>query len=697
MRWTPRRAGWTAVVTGSVTLAGLTAGIPPALADIGADVPYLCITSVGTHRIGVEVAAAKVGPGRTGQQIRIGDVAVALTIPGDAVRDFLGETAGDPPAGAVGVPVSGTALLGVSVVQGARSADLSWPPFPVSGDRVLPEGDERERRPVKMTGKVKAPSLVPDSPGTVTLAAGELVLSLTDGGTAGRRQAIRCAPEKPATLGRIHVRADAAPSPRRSPRADENTTPATNVDCREIPAPGTDPDHALNEHPYLREVFRKPPPPPGRWETFDAPRNLPYCIRAAGFANVRKLGAATPIGAQTLLRRGVKGVRNADPERSVNYSEQYSYFTTHAVPSTASMLGFGFMPTRAVAHVEQVRPPGRDANGRPYPVTGNLRNAVATNGQIGSPRDDEAWGRSYVAMRVGGVDVNGVRLPLGPRCGTGPTPLKIYSFLGNVRTGRVFITSGSTFTGEVTVPDFTGCGVGEDLSPLLTASISGSGNQVRLETGRWCSARNPQLCGEADEPQTLTISPGGRVAITAKSFAISSADMTSSITCDSWSLRPTFKAGRWQQRFFFATAKGASFQGCKLTTPSGETPVKVSSDSTVNVSVNNVMTDGTMSVRFGGLVISAVATVDGRRCELRFGNEPNFEDTETERPMEVFGSYLASAPKDIKGVVFAGSGNVGITPKTDCPSGVPGFGPEDYLPATSGDLEMSPPQKITSP
>ncbi|MFC7561895.1 hypothetical protein ACFQU9_01250 [Actinomadura namibiensis] len=186
MRWTPRRAGWTAVVTGSVTLAGLAAGIPPALADIGADVPYLCITPVGTHRIGVEVAAAKAGPGRTGQQIRIGDVAVALTVPGDAVRDFLGETAGEAPAGAVGVPVSGTALLGVSVVQGARSADLSWPPFAVSGDRLSPEGDGGRQRPVKMTGKVKAPSLVPGSPGTVTLAAGELVLSLTDGGTAGR-------------------------------------------------------------------------------------------------------------------------------------------------------------------------------------------------------------------------------------------------------------------------------------------------------------------------------------------------------------------------------------------------------------------------------------------------------------------------------------------------------------------------------
>ncbi|MFC6931310.1 hypothetical protein ACFQHO_13875 [Actinomadura yumaensis] len=306
---------------------------------------------------------------------------------------------------------------------------------------------------------------------------------------------------------------------RRHRRSAPSGAGAAAPECREIREPGVNPEEDFNQHPRLQEVYKTPPLPAGNFETITSARSLAYCIRASGFANVKKLGGATPIGAETLLRRAVKTVR-AVPAGSVNYNQQQGYFDTQAMPATTTMLGFGFMPTTATAEVAQVRPPGTDPAGKPYLTTGNLRSDLAVQNNLPSPRDDETWGRSYVAMRATKALVNGTALPLGASCGTAPTPLEINSFTGNIETGRLRLEQGSTFTGKVTIPDFTGCGVGEDLSPLLTATISGPGNALQLETGQWCRKTATSNCDTEREPKTITVSPGGKVTLASKDFIV---------------------------------------------------------------------------------------------------------------------------------------------------------------------------------
>jgi len=54
------------------------------------------------------------------------------------------------------------------------------------------------------------------------------------------------------------------------------------------------------------------------------------------------------------------------------------------------------------------------------------------------------------------------------------------------------VSTGGPLTGMLTIPPFTGCGVTENLDPLLTGSISGSGNFVKLTQGKLCGPSQPK-------------------------------------------------------------------------------------------------------------------------------------------------------------------------------------------------------------
>jgi hypothetical protein len=46
----------------------------------------------------------------------------------------------------------------------------------------------------------------------------------------------------------------------------------------------------------------------------------------------------------------------------------------------------------------------------------------------------------------------------------------------------------------ITVPPFTGCGVGENLDPIFNATISGPGNFVKLTQGTLCTPNSGSGC-----------------------------------------------------------------------------------------------------------------------------------------------------------------------------------------------------------
>ena len=79
------------------------------------------------------------------------------------------------------------------------------------------------------------------------------------------------------------------------------------------------------------------------------------------------------------------------------------------------------------------------------------------------------------------VLVNGAPLNVGNDCHTvRPFPL--------VLTGvpPYSLDDGGVLNGTITVPSFTGCGVGENLDPIFNATVSGPGNFVQLTQGNLC-------------------------------------------------------------------------------------------------------------------------------------------------------------------------------------------------------------------
>ena len=82
---------------------------------------------------------------------------------------------------------------------------------------------------------------------------------------------------------------------------------------------------------------------------------------------------------------------------------------------------------------------------------------------------------------MAGLAVNGTPLNVGRHCQTVPATVTLTG-----RTPQYTLLDGGPLTGYVTIPRFTGCGVGENLDPLLTASVSGPRNFVILTQGPLC-------------------------------------------------------------------------------------------------------------------------------------------------------------------------------------------------------------------
>lgn len=101
-----------------------------------------------------------------------------------------------------------------------------------------------------------------------------------------------------------------------------------------------------------------------------------------------------------------------------------------------------------------------------------------------------------MSIRLFDVTVNGEPVDVGPDCRSARPMHVTLTGIGQffpLPTGYN-IGRGGPLTGTVTIPPFTGCGVGEDLDPLFTGSISGPGNFLKLTQGRLCAANNGRGC-----------------------------------------------------------------------------------------------------------------------------------------------------------------------------------------------------------
>ncbi|AXB44320.1 DUF6801 domain-containing protein [Amycolatopsis albispora] len=128
---------------------------------------------------------------------------------------------------------------------------------------------------------------------------------------------------------------------------------------------------------------------------------------------------------------------------------------------------FDFLPVTGMAEFL----PANDANGK----------LTFTEGTFPKP-DSMLFAHTEVILRISDVEINGVPYDVGPDCRTGKVSLDLW--------GQYLVTAGGTIgthpdaplesQRSFTIPPFSGCGVEEDISPIITGLVSGPGNQVTL-------------------------------------------------------------------------------------------------------------------------------------------------------------------------------------------------------------------------
>lgn len=207
--------------------------------------------------------------------------------------------------------------------------------------------------------------------------------------------------------------------------------------------------------------------------------NNAWCAYLGGYTNIDRMGAAARIE-PGIVNLGLPFIGPC------NDGSEWYWFCQTAVaelrhdgkkqlpPTKNSFHAFGFMPNAATIELTQV---------------GDMRIDVRT--QVVAPYDGSVVAHATLSVRLDDVTVNGVELDVGPDCRT-QEPITVA--LTADYPGDYTPATGGFLDGYTDIPPFSGCGVGEDLDPLLTGLISGKDNYVKMTQGRICDIRTGQYC-----------------------------------------------------------------------------------------------------------------------------------------------------------------------------------------------------------
>ena len=462
--------------SGMVASAASGAAAPSRPQASAARVGYVCKFPSGPRQTSVQISATFPVQAAADRPIQPTGVALAVTLPPAGVADLVKRHAS---------AVTASAELTLDVAQGGKSGVVAWP------------GLASRKTTVPRTGSMTlhaagaVPPLIAGSSGSVTVTAGSMLLALT------LRTASRASPGALRTVG------GASPSP--SPVPGRTVTPPeVRIDCTPTAgqaatlatvgvagAPGRAAKGQLQAavHPpfcpdlkkggyKLNPRFPLPKPPPGAIITF--PSLEPGCAYTDGYADVLKLNGAGLISAGLLDLSVEARLAYCDAaiglghcRKSVNYfqADNYGELSYHGIPefppSRTTFLAFGFEPVSATLHLMEIGTINAVAIG---PYSGTTPTVVTVS--------------SYLYIRVTDVTINGVPLNVGADCGTAPFDAIVSGT--SLSKPPYSVTGGGPVTGTIAIPPFTSCGVGEDLNPLFTASISGSDNASLLTQGPVC-------------------------------------------------------------------------------------------------------------------------------------------------------------------------------------------------------------------
>ena len=454
------RVGWTAGASGLVLTAALAGasgvGANAALAGphaMSVHLAYSCRFQSGTWQAGATIAATFPSAVRPGQPIQPTGVRSIVALPSSAVTDLVKLGAAQ---------VTGSDVLTAGVTYAARTVREPWAgqlakPVPIPG---------AGRLPLQASGPVHP--VTPTSPGTVTFTAAGLALVLTPRKADG-------SPASPAPL-------KVACTLNRGQNARLATVPVTDAspqqDASASPFPATTPTPSRRApRPASPAGLGKPPPGCGAIKVKSPQISCGYIT---GYANVNKLNGAALLQPPSPQKPGLVNIAQNVSIQHVhggvilnNIGQLYYRGREELPPVQTTFLGFGFTPITATLQVIELKP---------IKIAVFLHNIVQV----------KVTTTTEVSFRISNVSVNGVPWKsVGSNCRT-KTPIHLELVgTGNTSTQRGFwnLLQGGTLGGMVTVPPFIGCGVGENLDPLFTASISGPQNFDLMTQGPLCAVR----------------------------------------------------------------------------------------------------------------------------------------------------------------------------------------------------------------
>jgi len=181
--------------------------------------------------------------------------------------------------------------------------------------------------------------------------------------------------------------------------------------------------------------------------------------------------AGIDVSERTIYNFGHANYYQSDSVAQLDYNGKHEFAPIHG-----TFLGFGFMPVSATVLLREI---------------GTIN--IYTVGQAEAPFTRPYTNTVYalVSLSIGSaVSVNGVTLDVGDHCRAArPLLIKVIGKSNSKPPYGVF--TGGPLTGLVTIPQLTGCGVTENLSPLMNATLSGPQNFTIQTQGAVCVPSSP--------------------------------------------------------------------------------------------------------------------------------------------------------------------------------------------------------------
>ena len=179
-------------------------------------------------------------------------------------------------------------------------------------------------------------------------------------------------------------------------------------------------------------------------------------------------------------------------------SQKQKFGLFKQIPTAVS--AFGSIPVTAEVHLSQLV----DGNNEVVPF--ELTNSSSSN-SLGVFVSTKTTVVGALNLTVSDVRVDKVPLDVGPNCrAVTPIPVNLIgrSDLPIGAPGAYNVFLGGPLSGVTTIPAFTGCGVTENLNPILTDFISGPNSVINLVQGGLGTFKPPRNCTGCTPPVFTT-------------------------------------------------------------------------------------------------------------------------------------------------------------------------------------------------